>query len=168
MYNYILIIIYKCSAWTCPFFHLCCPTPSQPCPTPTLLSCQSPGASQTIWFINALREGFFKPFLTARSLNDLPSLSTSTTRKRLKDAGRSSTCDDPTVSTTRAKLSIHQVLWHLLTSHILHSFLKSWGQSAKLGKHSAIWGKLGTALQAYTLNPCTKFPPNPTSRKVNT
>ena len=25
----------------------------------------------------------------------------------------------------------------------------------------AIWGKLGTALQAYNLNPCTKFPPNP-------
>ena len=46
--------------------------------------------------------------------------------------------------------------------------LKGWGLSAKLGKHSAIWGKLGTALQAYTLNPCTKFPPNPTSRKVNT
>ena len=45
---------------------------------------------------------------------------------------------------------------------------KGWGQSAKLGKHSVIWGKLGTALQAYTLNPCTKFPPNPTSRKVNT
>ena len=34
--------------------------------------------------------------------------------------------------------------------------------------HSAIWGILGTALQAYTLNPCTKFSPNPTSRKVNT
>ena len=64
----------------------------------------------TILFINDLREGFFKPFLTARSPNDLPSLSTSTTRKRLKDAGRSSTCDDPTVSTTRAKLSIDQVL----------------------------------------------------------
>ena len=47
-------------------------------------------------------------------------------------------------------------------------FCKGWGLSAKLGKHSAIWGKLGTALQAYTLNPCTKFPPNPTSRKVNT
>ena len=45
---------------------------------------------------------------------------------------------------------------------------KGWGLSAKLGKHSAILGKLGTALQAYTLNPCTKFPPNPTSRKVNT
>ena len=45
---------------------------------------------------------------------------------------------------------------------------KGWGLSAKLGKHCAIWGKLGTALQAYTLNPCTKFPPNPTSRKVNT
>ena len=45
---------------------------------------------------------------------------------------------------------------------------KGWGLSAKLGKHGAIWGKLGTALQAYTLNPCTKFPPNPTSRKVNT
>ena len=43
-----------------------------------------------------------------------------------------------------------------------------WGLSAKLGKHSAIWGKLGTALQAYDLNPCTKFPPNPTFRKVNT
>ena len=43
--------------------------------------------------------------------------------------------------------------------------LKGWGLSAKLGKHSAIWGKLGTALQAYPLNPCTKFPPNPTSRK---
>ena len=45
---------------------------------------------------------------------------------------------------------------------------KGWGQSVKLGPHSAIWGKLGTALQAYTLNPCTKFPPSPTSRKVNT
>ena len=39
----------------------------------------------------------------ARSLNDLPSLSSP--RKRLKEAGRSSTCDDPTVSTTRANLS---------------------------------------------------------------
>ena len=47
-------------------------------------------------------------------------------------------------------------------------FSKGWGQSVKLGPHSAIWGKLGTALQAYALNPCTKFPPNPTSRKVNT
>ena len=45
---------------------------------------------------------------------------------------------------------------------------KGWGQSAKLGTHSAICSKLGTALQAYALNPCTKFPPNPTSRKVNT
>ena len=35
---------------------------------------------------------------------------------------------------------------------------KGWGLSAKLGKQSAIWGKLGTALQAYTLNPCTMFP----------
>ena len=26
---------------------------------------------------------------------------------------------------------------------------KGWGQNAKLGPHSAIWGKLGTALQAY-------------------
>ena len=43
------------------------------------------------------------------------------------------------------------------------SHSKGWGLSAKLGKHSAIWGKLGTALQAYVLNPCTKFPPNPTS-----
>ena len=46
--------------------------------------------------------------------------------------------------------------------------IKGWGLSAKLGKHSAIWGKLGTALQVYSLNPCTKFPPIPTSRKVNT
>ena len=42
-----------------------------------------------------------------------------------------------------------------------------WGLIASL-QYSGIWGKLGTALQAYTLNPCTKFPPNPTSRKVNT
>ena len=47
-------------------------------------------------------------------------------------------------------------------------YWKGWGLSAKLGKHCAIWGKLGTALQAYAVNPCTKFPPNPTSRKVNT
>ena len=46
---------------------------------------------------------------------------------------------------------------------IYKSLCKGWGLSAKLGKHSAIWGKLGTALQAYTLKPCTKFPPNPTS-----
>jgi len=44
---------------------------------------------------------------------------------------------------------------------------KGWGQSAKLKKHSRIWGKFGTAIQGYILNPCTKFPPNPTSRKVN-
>ena len=46
-------------------------------------------------------------------------------------------------------------------------YYKGWGQNAKLGSHSAIWGKLGTALQAYALNPSTKFPPNPTSIKVN-
>ena len=45
--------------------------------------------------------------------------------------------------------------------------LKGWGQSAKLKKHSGIWGKFGTAIQGYILNPCTKFAPNPTSRKVN-
>ena len=45
--------------------------------------------------------------------------------------------------------------------------LKGWGQSAKLKKQSRIWGKFGTAIQGYILNPCTKFPPNPTSRKVN-
>ena len=58
-----------------------------------------------------------------------------------------------------------------LVTESFSSFLplrKGWGLSVKLGKHSAIWGKLGTALQAYALNPCTKFPPNPTSRKVNT
>merc|ERR1712115_46227 len=33
--------------------------------------------------------------------------------------------------------------------------------------HSAIWGKLGTVVQGYTLNPCTRLPPNPTSTKVN-
>ena len=45
---------------------------------------------------------------------------------------------------------------------------RGWGQSAKLGKHSAICSKLGTALQAHTLSLCTKFAANPTSRKVNT
>ena len=35
-------------------------------------------------------------------------------------------------------------------------------------KHSTVWGKLGTVIQGYTLNPCTKFPPNPTTTKVNT
>merc|ERR1712115_405824 len=34
--------------------------------------------------------------------------------------------------------------------------------------HSAIWGKLGTVVKGYTLNPCTRLPPNPTSKKVNT
>ena len=57
-------------------------------------------------------------------------------------------------------------------AHFLHpvvtNYFKGWGLSAKLGKHSAILGKLGTALQAYTLNPCTKFRPNPTSTNVNT
>ena len=33
--------------------------------------------------------------------------------------------------------------------------------------HSTIWGKLGTVVQGYTLNPCTRFHPNPTSTKVN-
>ena len=50
----------------------------------------------------------------------------------------------------------------------IQSGSKGWGQSAKLGTQSAICSKLGTALQGYTLSPCTKFPPNPTSRKVNT
>ena len=62
--------------------------------------------------------------------------------------------------------------WQNYILHKNHNYQntdhKGWGLSAKLGKHSAIWGKLGTALQAYTLSPCTKFPPNPTSRKVNT
>ena len=53
-------------------------------------------------------------------------------------------------------------------SALLHRGREQWGLSAKLGKHSAICSKLGTALQAYTLNPCTKFAANPTSRKVNT
>ena len=35
--------------------------------------------------------------------------------------------------------------------------LKGWGLSAKLGKHSAIWGKLGTALQPLA-HSCTRFP----------
>ena len=60
------------------------------------------------------------------------------------------------------------VVENLLELATIAFMLKGWGQNAKLGPHSAIWGKLGTALQAYTLNPCTKFPPNPTSRKVNT
>ena len=34
--------------------------------------------------------------------------------------------------------------------------------------HSAIWGKLCIAVQGYTLKPCARFPPNPTSIKVNT
>ena len=34
---------------------------------------------------------------------------------------------------------------------------KGWGLSAKLKKHSRIWGKFGTAIQGYILNPCTKF-----------
>merc|ERR1712240_840852 len=34
--------------------------------------------------------------------------------------------------------------------------------------HSTIWGKFGTVVQGYTLNPCTRFPPNPSSTKVNT
>merc|ERR1711879_340145 len=34
--------------------------------------------------------------------------------------------------------------------------------------HSTIWGKLSTVVQGYTVNPCTRFPPNPTSTKVNT
>jgi len=34
--------------------------------------------------------------------------------------------------------------------------------------HSTIWGKLGPSVQGYTLNPCTRFPPNPASTKVNT
>ena len=48
---------------------------------------------------------------------------------------------------------------------ILQDDSKGWGLSAKLGKHSAIWGKLGTALQAYALNPCIKFPQIPLLEK---
>ena len=60
---------------------------------------------------------------------------------------------------------VHSNILSLQLEYFCH---KGWGQNAKLGPHSAVWGKLGTALQAYALNPCTKFPPNPTSRKVNT
>ena len=49
-----------------------------------------------------------------------------------------------------------------------HHFMKGLGSDCISRAHSAIWGKLGTALQAYTLDPYTKFTPNPTSRKVNT
>ena len=68
-------------------------------------------------------------------------------------------------------LRCHQlsILWSPASPHSINlGDQKGWGQNAKLGPHSAIWRKLGTALQAYALNPCTKFPPNPTSRKVNT
>ena len=58
---------------------------------------------------------------------------------------------------------INVLLWNVGR----RSYGKGWGQNAKLGPHSAIWEKLGTALQAYALNPCTKFTPNPTSRKAN-
>ena len=40
-------------------------------------------------------------------------------------------------------------------------FSKGWGLSVKLGKHSAIWGKLGTALQTYTMNPLYQVSPKP-------
>ena len=46
--------------------------------------------------------------------------------------------------------------------------LKGLGSDCISRAHSAIWGKLGTALQAYTLKPCNKFPQKPTSRRVNT
>ena len=63
-----------------------------------------------------------------------------------------------------------QVVVVIITGNLEYCLFisKGRGQSAKLGTHSAICSKLGTALQAYALNPCTKFPPNPTSRKVNT
>ena len=67
-----------------------------------------------------------------------------------------------------------QIIWHIGVKKKWYKLSKlggrgkGWGQSAKLGTHSAICSKLGTALQAYTLNPCTKFAANPTSRKVNT
>ena len=72
-----------------------------------------------------------------------------------------SDCASATTSLNKTTKNVKQV-------GIDNNFHKGWGQSAKLGKHSAIWGKLGTALQAYALNPCTKFAANPTSRKVNT
>ena len=79
----------------------------------------------------------------------------------------------PTASNSRVgeeeKMSWNEIGSHHfsrgVTQDCLHNCNKGWGQSAKLGTHSAICSKLGTALQAYALNPCTKFP---TSRKVNT
>ena len=75
---------------------------------------------------------------------------------------------------TKSRIFIKKII-HLIGSKLFIKKMKNilnnskgWGQSAKLGTHSAICSKLGTALQAYALNPCTKFPPNPTSRKVNT
>ena len=63
-----------------------------------------------------------------------------------------------------------KLLWTLLQFHpndFLHhsASFKGWGLSVKLGKHRAIWGQLGTALQAFTLNPCTRFPQIPLLEK---
>ena len=67
-----------------------------------------------------------------------------------------------------AAMILNRIPSHAAPDAVSDLMHKGLGLSAKLGKHSAFWGKFGTALQAYTLNPCTKFPPNPTSRKVNT
>ena len=64
--------------------------------------------------------------------------------------------------------SVPKKVEHVVVQSFRPGKQKGWVQNAKLGPHSAIWEKIGTALQAYALNPCTKFPPNPTSRKVNT
>ena len=63
---------------------------------------------------------------------------------------------------------IENIMKFLLKRNIVSTYCKGWGLIVKLGKHNAIWGKLGRALLAYALNPCTKFAANPTSRKVNT
>ena len=50
---------------------------------------------------------------------------------------------------------------------VINAMSQGLGSDCISRAHSAVSWKLGTALQAYTLNPCTKFPQNPTSRKVN-
>ena len=52
-----------------------------------------------------------------------------------------------------------------VTTFTIHLCPKGWGQSAKLGQHSAIWRKLGTALQAYAGTPVPSFPQIPLLEK---
>ena len=68
----------------------------------------------------------------------------------------------------RLRCIISRLYQSIIHYQIIVGKIKGVGSDCISRAHSAICGKLGTDLQAYTLSPGTKSPTNPIFRKVNT